>query len=103
MLWLVVGIAACSILMLWAKGVRSQEAQTRADGTYATRYVYVEDNGRVRSLTANELAYLNETFHPADGGRPYIKSTYETLTPDGKMSGFLLRRKLPNGLAVEPV
>jgi hypothetical protein len=89
--------------MVLTKAARSREVRARADGTYATRYVYVEDNGRVRSLTSDELAYLNETFHPADGGRPYIKSNYQTLTPDGKMSGFLLRRKLPHGLAIEPV
>ncbi|MBU4435076.1 MAG: hypothetical protein KKC14_11740 [Alphaproteobacteria bacterium] len=58
-------------------------------------YVYVEEDGSARALTADEAFHLGETFHPADGGRPYIKNSYKALTPDRSISGFLPRDKLP--------
>src|SRR5262249_36093894 len=97
MIWIVCCIAVCCLLACTIAASK-REAKARADGTYARRYVYVEDDGRVRSLTEPELTYLNQTFHPTDGGRPYIKRDYRALTPDGRMSGFLLRRKLPPSL-----
>ena len=36
-------------------------------------YVYVEDNGAFRELTNYDKRYLQEKFHPADSGRPYVK------------------------------
>ena len=52
-------------------------------------YVHVEENGTVRELSREEKGYLKETFDPADGARPYIKSRYESKTPDGKIHGFI--------------
>jgi hypothetical protein len=63
-------------------------------------YVYLEEDGKFRELTAEERQYLEEVFHPADGGRPYIKHTLYGKTVDGKLSGFLKRSKLPRGLKV---
>jgi hypothetical protein len=69
----------------------------------APGYIYVQEDGSARELTADETEYLNTEFHPADGGRPYIKSNYAEVTPDGKISGFLRRNMLPRSSVVAPV
>jgi hypothetical protein len=61
-------------------------------------YVYVEDDGSFRELYADERQYLQEKFHPADSGRPYVKSSYRSRTPDGRLCGFLERSQLPQAL-----
>ena len=58
-------------------------------------YVYVNEDGTMRELTSDEAEYLATLFHPADGARPYVKEDYTSLTPAKKISGFLLRAKLP--------
>lgn len=58
-------------------------------------FVYVENNGTVRELKNEEIEYLKEEFYPNDGGRPYIKTSYKDLTPDGKISGFIYRIRVP--------
>jgi hypothetical protein len=63
-------------------------------------YVYVEDDGNARELDAEEREYLNTKFEPGDGARPYIKFRYESLTPDGRLSGYLRRRQLPKGIPI---
>ena len=64
------------------------------------RYVWVDDNGVVRTLTAEEAAYLAMPFQPPDGGRPYVKERYGARTPDGKLRGFLERKKVPPGVEI---
>jgi hypothetical protein len=64
-------------------------------------FVYVENNGNVRELDNGEMEYLKEKFHPNDGGRPYIKTNYKQLTPDGKISGFIYRIKVPKNITIE--
>jgi hypothetical protein len=64
-------------------------------------FVYVENNGNVRELDNEEMKYLKEKFHPNDGGRPYIKTSYEELTPDGKISGFIYRIRVPKKITIE--
>jgi hypothetical protein len=61
-------------------------------------FVYVEDSGAYRELSIEDKQYLEEKFDPTDSNRPYVKSRYNSKTPDGKMSGFLRRTKLPKGL-----
>ena len=61
-------------------------------------FVYVEDDGSVRELTAEEAEYLATPSHPADGGRPYIKSRYKARTPGGALGGFLRRSDVPTHL-----
>jgi hypothetical protein len=72
-------------------------------GTYARKFVYVEDNGTARELSADEIKYLNTKFYPVDGARPYIKSRYKQLTPDGKIGGYLLRHKVPPEIQIRPL
>ena len=59
-------------------------------------YVYIERDGCYRELKKNERAYLEEEFHPADGGRPYIKYSYQQKAVDENISGFLERKLLPD-------
>jgi len=64
-------------------------------------YVYVEIDGTVHELNKEEEAYLKEVFHPSDGARPYIKDRYKALTPDGKISGFISRRRVPAKIKIK--
>lgn len=63
-------------------------------------YVYVHDDGSVRELDEEEIAYLQTKFSPADGARPYVKDFYHQLTPGGKRSGFILRRRVPKNIKI---
>ena len=66
------------------------------------RYVHVENNGSVRELSDEEREYLNTNFEPMDSGRPYIKSHYRAKTPDGKMHGFIERKRVPKKIVIYP-
>ena len=63
-------------------------------------YVYVEIDGTVRELDNWEVEYLETDFEPTDGARPYIKSSYEQLTPDNKILGFILRDDVPENIKI---
>ena len=60
----------------------------------AQDYVFVEEDGSSRELTPDEAEYLATAFHPADGGRPYVKNSYKSRTPGGSIAGFLRRADL---------
>jgi hypothetical protein len=77
------------------------EKHQRATGTYADRFVLVSDDGSARELTEREKMHLNGEYQPGDGNRPYIKSNYRALTPDGHMFGYLRRKKLPTGTELQ--
>ena len=77
--------------------MKYSEATDPADAR--ARFVWVDDAGAPRELTPDEAAYLATSFDPTDGGRPYIKRRYDSLTPDGRMRGFLERKHLPRKLA----
>ena len=64
-------------------------------------YVYVEENGEVRELDKEEIEYLSESFHPNDGGRPYIKKNYDDLTPNEKIWGFIKRSRVPKNIIIK--
>lgn len=63
-------------------------------------FVYVENDGTVRELDNEEIEYLQTEFESTDGARPYIKSSYEQLTPDKKILGFLNRNKVPENIEI---
>jgi hypothetical protein len=65
-------------------------------------FVYIEEDGTARELAPDEREYLSTEFHPADGGRPYVKSRYRERTPDGRLAGFLPRVFLPARTTVRP-
>lgn len=66
-------------------------------------YAFVNDDETARELDAAEREYLEQPFIPSDGGRPYVKSTFEARDSWGSLKGFLHRSKLPDNLVVAPV
>jgi len=67
------------------------------------RYVCIDDDGNARELDEKEKEYLNTEFQGGDGDRPFIKSNYASKTPDWKMGGYLLRRRLPRRILINSV
>jgi hypothetical protein len=65
------------------------------------KYVYVENDGSARELSEEDQVYLTTIFHPTDGARPYIKSDYKQRTPDGRVEGFIERRRVPKKIAIK--
>lgn len=66
-------------------------------------YVSVELDGSVRELNEEEKGYLKTKFELADGARPYIKSRYNELTPDGKIWGYISRRRVPKRITIKNI
>jgi len=64
-------------------------------------FVYVNLDGSVRELDSDEQNYLTTDFLPNDGNRPYIKSNYNAKTPDGKLSGYIRRRRVPKTIIIK--
>jgi len=64
------------------------------------KYVFIETDGTVRELDQEEEKYLIEVFSPNDGARPYIKTRYWKKTPDGKLSGYILRTRVPSKIPI---
>jgi len=95
-LTVVVIILACLILGRWIF-VR-MEVKQRSAGTFADRFVLILDDGSARELNDGEKAHLNGEYKFGDGNRPYIKPRYNSLTPDGRMFGYLHRSKLPSSV-----
>jgi hypothetical protein len=65
-------------------------------------YIHVNADGSARELHAGEREFLETPFHPADGGRPYVKSSYAQKNGWGELTGFMRRSKLPPGIVVAP-
>jgi hypothetical protein len=63
-------------------------------------YVYVNSDGSARELHPSERIHLETPFHPADGGRPYIKRGYSQKNGWGEIAGVLKRSKLPQGTRI---
>src|ERR1700759_1747850 len=83
--------------MRWLQRTEDREIEA---GTFANRFVYIDEDGSARALTPDERRYLNTRFYPTDGARPYIKSNYHQITRDGKISGFLRKKKLPRDVSL---
>jgi hypothetical protein len=94
-------VVALTALVVVSRVSYSRERAAKADGSFAHRFVWVEDSGSARNLAADEIIYLNTEFNPGDGARPYIKASYRSLTPDGRIGGFLLRKRIPGGVLVQ--
>lgn len=65
-------------------------------------FVFVQKDGTARELHQSEREYLQTPFYPADGGRPYVKSTYEQQNGWGNSEGFLERVKVPPQIEIQP-
>ena len=59
-------------------------------------YVFVEKDGLVRELHADERKIFETPFDPADGNRPYIKDSYKQMNKRGDLGGYCLRSKIPS-------
>ena len=95
-------LAIVVVPLLWLMWVgRSYPKEAEKDaGTYANHFVRVDADGGVHELTSDDRDYLNSIFHPTDGNRPYIKNSYWERTPDGKLHGFLLRKRVPKDMPI---
>jgi hypothetical protein len=67
------------------------------------KFVYVNQDGSVRELSPSEQNFLSQKFQGGDGGRPYIKSSYESSNGWGSQSGFIERRRVPSRIKIIPV
>lgn len=65
-------------------------------------YIHVEKDGTARELHASEREYLETPFQFGDGGRPYVKSSYEEKNGWGEISGFLKRAEVPVQIQIHP-
>lgn len=65
-------------------------------------YVYVTNEGAVHELDEDDRLYLQERFHPGDGGRPYIKQSFESKDGWGEIGGMCARRHIPDGTPIDP-
>ena len=64
--------------------------------------VRIDVDGSVWELTDAEKRYVDTEFSPFDGARPYIKSDYRRRTASGAVNGFIERKKVPDGVLVNP-
>jgi hypothetical protein len=71
------------------------------NSTSASLFVWVADDGTAHELNEEQKAYVNTEFHGSDGARPYIKASYESLTPDGRIGGYLYRAQLPDWVRIK--
>ena len=97
---IIFGVLLGAVFVLW--GWWSFLRRSRRPKKSGFRYVYVNLDGSARELTADEQDYLNTPFYGGDGARPYIKFRYESLTPDGRIVGYLERRQLPAKIKIQP-
>lgn len=65
-------------------------------------YVHVNDDGTVRELRSDERSFLETPFLPSDGGRPAIKSSYQSKNGWGTIRGFCRRSHIPSSLTILP-
>ncbi len=99
--WKVVGMItfylSAIVSIAYGKTIIEHYFQLRREtkDSMAFIYVFINENGLPRNLTKNEREYLVEVFEGTDGERPYIKQEYTSSTPDGKISGFMLRELVP--------
>ena len=65
-------------------------------------YVYVDDDGNARELNSDEEQFITTSLFPNHEADQVIKSSYNSLTYDGRLRGYLLRRNLPQRIPVGP-
>lgn len=94
--WAFILVAAWVARVVWR-----QRSRRAAEPGF--EYVYVNQDGSVRELSPKEQVYLSTPFHGADGGRPYVKSRYDSKDGWGSLSGFVERRRVPSTLVIRGV
>src|ERR1043166_4814720 len=65
-------------------------------------YGYVDEDGNGRELNAAEEEFVSTAIFLNDDTDRYIKSEYESLPANGRLAGYLQRRRLPRQIPVAP-
>ena len=65
-------------------------------------FVYVNEDGTVRELHEAERKYLEKPFSPWDGGRPYVKSAFDSRGGPGTSEGYCRRSDVPAHVPIAP-
>ncbi len=101
-----IAVLAVVIVILFLRAKRSPQrprlSRLVRDKTDPFPYIYINPDGSARELHAREKEFLETPFHPADGGRPYVKRAYADKDGWGEIGGFLKRSKLPRGAIIHP-
>ncbi len=63
-------------------------------------FVFVNADGTVREVSADEREYLQTPFAGSDGARPYIKTEFLQKDGWGSIAGFCFRSAVPNNVPV---
>jgi hypothetical protein len=63
-------------------------------------YVYIDDTGAAHELSPEEEEFVTSAIFPDEDADQYLKSHYNSLTTDGRVSGYLKRRQLPQQISV---
>ena len=63
-------------------------------------YVYIDDNGNARELSADEEEYVTTALFLDDNADFFIKPHYESLNSNGALGGYLRRRQLPRQVPI---
>lgn len=67
------------------------------------KFVYVNQDGTARELSPGEREYVSAEYSGGDSGRPYIKSSFESVDGWGSQSGFIPRRRVPTEIRILPI
>jgi hypothetical protein len=94
----IIGLIVILILFIWVYWHLKYPLLRKKEPGF--QFVYVEDDGSVREVSKEDEDYLTKQFHPNDGARPYIKFSYRQRTPDGELSGFIDRRRVPKKIII---
>jgi len=65
-------------------------------------YIYIDDDGHARELNAAEDEYVTTALFTNTDADQFIKPSYESLTRDGRLRGYLRRRQLPRRIPIAP-
>ena len=107
MIEIVIKLISIVFLMVFAFAIgfglwRVVEIPLRKWRSSTFEYVYVDDSGNVRELSAIEEDFISSAIFADDDADRYIKSEYQSLTTDGRLAGYLQRRRLPRQIPVAP-
>jgi hypothetical protein len=64
--------------------------------------VRITFDGLAQELTDDQKEYVDTPFAPADGNRPYVKSSFDEKNGWGRLDGYLLRKDVPDGVTIHP-
>lgn len=99
------GALALAFFAWFAFQTRSRRPEPGFDYYRGFEYIYVEDDGSAREVNAAERERLTTKLEPPSGfysPPPYIKFNYESLSHEGRLGGYLLRRQLPKSIRIGP-